>query len=353
MAFSPLAALDADLQKVDSRIIFNDDCASATVIQYVYWSVSDGEMHGFYFTGVDGDFSFNPDECVFRTENEEIPLELKRINSSKYDVVLSGNRSFSGNGLFILNYNVDFLGSGFTGLSQNPVAETGTEMKKTRELFYFDWALPAWDQSMESRTTEVILPVEVPASYGNSGNSTDSFMKKTGFFTEERISLENKIDWYTVSGIDGINRLCIRFFQENIPPDKSHELKFYLYPDQLGIDVTEYNLTYNESIPAKAGESRTTFIAFVIVFVIIIAALVLYFFKLRKFSFYSERLENYYWAGDSWEPPVISCGTNFKKGKIAENLNPVEILLLLGVELRQVLAVLLEGLEDRAVIKVL
>lgn len=132
MAFSPLAALDADLQKVDSRIIFDDDCASATVIQYVYWSVSDGEMHGFYFTGVDGDFSFNPDECVFRTENEEIPLELKRINSSKYDVVLSGNRSFSGNGLFILNYNVDFLGSGFTGLSQNPVAEAGTEMKKNK-----------------------------------------------------------------------------------------------------------------------------------------------------------------------------------------------------------------------------
>ena len=158
MAFTPLAALDADLQKVDSRIIFDDDCATATVIQYVYWSVSDGEMHGFYFTGVDGDFSFNPDECVFRTENEEIPLELKRINSSKYDVVLSGNRSFSGNGLFILNYNVGFLGSGFTGLSQNPVAETGTEMKKTSQLFYFDWALPAWDQSMESRTTEVILP---------------------------------------------------------------------------------------------------------------------------------------------------------------------------------------------------
>ena len=99
---------------------------------------------------------------------------------------------------------MDFLGSGFTGLSQNPVAETGTEMKKTRELFYFDWALPAWDQSMESRTTEVILPVEVPASYGNSGNSTDSFMKKTGFFTEERISLENKI----------VLSICIRILTE-------------------------------------------------------------------------------------------------------------------------------------------
>ena len=61
-----------------------------------------------------------------------------------------------------------------------------------------------------------------------------------------------------------------------------------------------------------------------------------------------EKVEGIKWAGDNWIPPKLFAGTYAVKGKIAEDLHPVEVALLLEMPLQKVVGIMLEGLKRRA-----
>jgi hypothetical protein len=184
----PLFALRARLVSTDTTVVYQSD-GTADIMVQTDWQVTDGDMHGFYFQGEEASFDFNTAQCWFENldGNERIPLSIQAAGSGRYDVVLAGGRAFSGKGLFVLTYHADFRSANMTGLTR---AQNGV-------FFYFDWAAAQWDDSMESRTTRIVLPIAVPATSSTesagaiSGGSESQFIHDIGLLTERETTRQN------------------------------------------------------------------------------------------------------------------------------------------------------------------
>ncbi|TXT41726.1 MAG: hypothetical protein FD137_2652, partial [Spirochaetes bacterium] len=81
--------------------------------------------------------------------------------------------------------------------------------------------------------------------------------------------------------------------------------------------------------------------------------MVLYARKLGGYGKKAALVKDLSWAGDTWIPPKLFSGTYQVKGKVAENLHPIQVALLLELPLARVVALILEGLKSQGIAEVL
>lgn len=91
----------------------------------------------------------------------------------------------------------------------------------------------------------------------------------------------------------------------------------------------------------------------IIVFGALIAiSLLVYVNKSKKYAEIKKALQEFAWAGDSWDPPKLIRGTFQISGKINKELHPVETTLLLEFTLPQITAIMIEGLQKQGIIDI-
>jgi hypothetical protein len=361
-----LGALDARARSVETTVVYRRD-GSADITQRSEWIVSEGEMHAFTFQGETAKMKFDPERCWADIGgNQRVPLEIKRLGPGKYDVALAGGAGFSGAAYFVLSYRAGLAEAGMAGLTAVPPGGQASE----GTYFYFDWAPADWEYPLESRTTLVVLPITVPASAENniaangvsggpvSGDGIDPFIAGLGLYTEEYVNQQNSIDWLPVKGEDGENYLALRFYQKNLRPKASQRIQFYLYAgnpavtEGLGLDALAAG---GRTRPAGGKDGASGTDRFWPFGLAAAAALGLWAYrqKLKGFEKNSAALEELAWAGDQWEPPAIAAGSYQIPGKVAENLHPVEVALLLNLELSSVVSIILDTLSAEHLIEVM
>jgi len=195
-----LSALNAELNSTEITLVLRTD-GKADVYYTLDWSASGGEMHGFYFEGEAAEIVFNPDSCYADLPGGvRWPLEIKDLGGTKYDVILSEGKGFSGNAFYYLAYGADLSGSGLLGKTVSP--ELG-------ELIYIHWAPVVFEYPMGHRTVSVVLPVEV-----ENGTLTQEYVDGLPFYTESFVNDQNKIDYFGTEGYDGKHYLTVRFHQD-------------------------------------------------------------------------------------------------------------------------------------------
>ena len=207
-------SLNADLRSVEIDLVLRTD-GKADLFYTLDWSARGGQMHGFYFEGMEGEPVFNLQRCFADlSSGVRVPLEIKKIDSHKFDVILENGKGFSGSALYKLNYGSDLLGSGNIG---------DTESQTSGKLFFFDWAPVTWDEPLEHRTVRIVLPIQVASDHIDK-----SFLESISFLTEKYVNSENKIDYYGTKGDDGRYYCTLRFHQINVPAQVTQRLQFYI-----------------------------------------------------------------------------------------------------------------------------
>jgi hypothetical protein len=344
-------ATSVTLNSVEMDVVVRPD-GKADFYESMDWQASGGQMHGFYFQGAAVRPVFNPDQCYADLAgNVRVGLSITDLGSGKYDVVLAGGRAFSGQAMYFLNYGGDLAGPGRMGW---------TKSTDYGELFYFDWAAEQWDYPMGHRTIRIELPIVVPGEKVEQETLTQA-----GFRTEPYVNKENGIDAYGAKGSDGKYYLTLRFHQENLPAYQTQRLQFYLnraaIPMAAGVLVESTSTapgagaaagTTGETAAAVPRASAGPIAASVTLLVLLALVLLLYVLKTRGYGKTLEKVEGIKWAGDNWIPPKLFAGTYTVKGKIAEDLHPVEVALLLEWPLQKVVAIMLEGLKRQGIIDV-
>lgn len=315
--------LEAKIVSVDTALVYRSD-GTADVTVKTSWNVSSGFMHAFYFDGEKAALTFNNQLCWAEGlsksgRNERLPLEITKLSSSKYDVVITEGNGITGTVYFVLTYRAELASSGMVGLTQF-VNKEGVN----QNLFYFNWAPVDWDDALVSRTTHIVLPLRVPSGTSTlsqgavSGGSEMSFIKDIGLMTEVNTTRSNKlIDWYGAPGNDGNQYFAIRFYQENVKPASSQPIQFYINADNASVTsqvLSESAVLSDVSDTFKKGQWDESFgydgssslslsipafsiLASIIVFSGGLFFLILYKKKREGFSSATALLEDISWAG--------------------------------------------------------
>ncbi|NLJ45984.1 MAG: hypothetical protein GX430_05430, partial [Treponema sp.] len=223
LASAAAAALESRVATVDVTVSLRPD-GKATVFYRLEWVVSSGTLGGFYFQGE----SFAP---VWDRERcwADLPggvragLEIKDLGGGRYDVLLAGGRRTGGTSFWNLTYGGDFAAADLVGRTTSP--EFG-------DLVRISWAPVEWDQTLDSRTVRIVLPVTVPGPA-----LSDSEKRAIPMRTEGYVNRENRIDYYGSPGSDGRHYLTLLFFQEKVPVRGSQELVLYFPADYLRMDL--------------------------------------------------------------------------------------------------------------------
>ncbi|MCE5255359.1 MAG: DUF2207 domain-containing protein, partial [Spirochaetaceae bacterium] len=354
-------ALSTSLNSTDITLVLRTD-GKADIYYSLEWQASGGEMHGFYFQGEAFKPVWDNEGCYADLPNgKRIPLDIKNIGEGKYDIVLAGGLGFSGTAYYFLHYAGDFAAAGLVGTTTS--ADHG-------ELLYFDWAPVEWDSPMNSRTVHIVLPVKVEGE-----KLTDTEREAVPMLTEKSVNDENKIDYYGSEGTDGYY-LTIRFYQSEVQTGQTQRLQLYFPKDYVPISGA---LTQRAGAGPGGGESgngaaagyggssdssggysgpsgldyaRRPLVAFIVFGVLIALALWLYVARLRRYNKRAAIIKGIAWAGDSWIPPKLYTGTYQVPGKVAENLHPAEVAVLLELPLVRIVAIMLEGLKAQGIIEV-
>ncbi|HPS84503.1 MAG TPA: hypothetical protein PLA88_09315, partial [Bacteroidales bacterium] len=110
------------------------------VIGYcVRYSVIEGELHGFYFSGLDRleIASFSDKNYAIDKYNNKYGLSITDMGDGKYDIVLADGKGIgSGYVTYFFWFETNFATAGYLGT---------TTSADGKNLVFFDWAPTEWD----------------------------------------------------------------------------------------------------------------------------------------------------------------------------------------------------------------
>ena len=165
------------LQFVETEVILFPD-GKASVEYVVRYAVTSGEFHGFYFEGFDRLIPHFDKEnaSAIDSEGNTYGLDIKRVNSTLYDIVLENGRGVSsGYVTYRFRFAANMLQAGY-------LASTTTA--DGQELVVFNWAPTQWDQPLEHYTVKVIYPFEYTSIYTDR-RYIEAELLARGFATEK------------------------------------------------------------------------------------------------------------------------------------------------------------------------
>ena len=142
----------------------------------------------------------------------------------------------------------------------------------------------------------------------------------------------------------------MRFHQDNVPAYRTQELQLYFPADYIPSDkdLAEKDLDdllsgnkYTDTADSDSGNKReyrpkpepkkqvTAYSAIPFIFLVALG-IFLYIRKTKRYAKIVAVAEGIAWAGDDWVAPQIVSGSFAVPGKIAKDLHPVEVAILLS-----------------------
>lgn len=205
-------ALDAQLDEVDVTVVLRGD-GTAGVFYELTWTVSAGELHGFYFEGMAVEPVFVQENCYALLDGKTtVPLEIKKLAEKYYDVVLTGGRSFSGNGRFYLHYTGDMAAAGSIRKSADTAGIA---------YYHFDWSPVRWAAPVNVRIVQIVFPMEVKGE-----RIKKEFLQKIDLTIMPETKRENAITYVGTKGDNGKYLLTVQFRQVDISPYQVQHIEF-------------------------------------------------------------------------------------------------------------------------------
>ncbi|MGD9493629.1 MAG: hypothetical protein AB7V36_09785 [Bacteroidales bacterium] len=133
------------------------------VIGYcVRYTVVEGELHGFYFSGLDRleIESFSDKNYAIDKNGNRFDLSISNVGGKKYDIVLANGKGIgSGYVTYFFWFETNFSSAGYLGTT---TSENG------KNLVYFDWAPTEWDSDatgMHHYTLKILTPFKPSFSF--------------------------------------------------------------------------------------------------------------------------------------------------------------------------------------------
>ncbi|MFC2168024.1 DUF2207 domain-containing protein, partial [Acidobacteriota bacterium] len=339
---------EGKLQFVETEVRLLPD-GKASVEYVVRYQVVSGEFHGFYFEGFDKLIPYfdNQNASAVDSQGNTYDLDIKKIRTGFYDIVLDkGEAVSSGFITYRFRFSADMLAAGY-------LAETLTAEGKN--LIVFSWSPSSWDQSLEHATVLVIYPINLNSEQ-TGREDLEAVLLKRGFATEEWMNREYLIDYrsYTVGEKQHVGVLL---HKENTP-------KMYDFRIQQYIDADVFSGITDKPAPVhalpqplqivekrvKKNSSRLILGGGLIV--LLLASVFAFSRKHRSMVRAQSELDQVQWIRENWEPPKIELASFRKPGKIAQDLDPIEAGMFIGVPYKQIFSTVLSQLIQRDCLKV-
>jgi len=208
---------------VESEVILDKD-GKAQVSYTVRWTGTGGQLHGFYFEGFQETPVFDSAKA-YAVDNagRRYGLDIKRLSSTKYDIVLANGEAFSnGEITYFFRYACDLQASG--NLTQT--------IADGRKLAVFNWSPVQWDDALEHEALVVRYPVELA-----SAKVDDAVLAKLNFRTEKFVNERYMIDYPTVANAAGKHIFSTRFFRKNLDSRYHFQVQVYLDAAPFALDT--------------------------------------------------------------------------------------------------------------------
>ena len=300
------------------------------VVYKIRWQVNSGQMHGFYFEGLDRatpEFSLAGSNAL-DDRGRRYPLDITEVSAGKYDVVLANGRGIGpGEVTYIVVYKTDLSGAGMLDYTDSEFGR----------LVVFNWAPVEWDQPLEHQTVYLHYPIPV-----DGREVTQERLQQVGFRTERFVNERYLISYYGQE-YAGKHWLTVRFHRNDIPPRYNMRIQTYVidkfFPDlHTGESGSEPPIPGGREIDEPGGLNPVGVVfAFVLGAALVAVGVLLVRAKYVAYSAAAAEMDNIRWDRADWAPPKIKVSSFRQEGKIAD-LHPIEAAFLLDIPVNKILA---------------
>lgn len=274
-------------------------------------------------------------------------------------------------------------------IDQQLVGKTTDDSGK--QLYFFHWNPVSWDNALQYIDIYMTLPIvlESAAISGKSEKagiynvSDDAFYKFMGYRRSDDMDAGNRNEAIILTTksinqnyrIDVVGKPCdsntcltLHFYRENVPRRAKHDLLFYVKTDSIVFDPSavsqmktftssdeHYPYTPDNATgygPDSGVLALTKWSTSLLIGIITVAA---FLWMLRSMRSKREetqaaldKLSRYNGVLDEiWEAPQLQVGSYSTKNKIAKSLHPIEVGLLLGLSLEQIIGMFVQAIADQ------
>lgn len=355
----------------------------ADLIYKIRYSVSNFDLHGFYFQGTGAVLPvFKYDECrAVADDGRSFGLSIRRLADGRYDVVLANGAAFrNGEITYTLRYACDLARAGFLGRTQSQFGD----------LVYLNWAPVEWDTALEHMTVMVHYPIAVEGK-----EVAPELLQKVGFRTEPFMNQQYSIDYYGQPDDSGRYWLTVRVHAKSPGPQYHMQIKQYVSAQAFPLAAAAVSRPTPAATPRQAtvpaespfpqpsmtprspvtpqpwrpqprtvsgtspGFRRQPYSSFGPLWailalggVMIAVGVIVMALKHVSVARAADSVGNIRWERDDWVAPKLQVSTFRKTGKVAEDLDNVEAGVLLEVPFGEVLVVMFRDLARRGFVEI-
>ncbi len=348
---------------VDVNVAYTGE---ALVVNTVQWNVISGKMTKMTFMNPaikDPSFQNGSLYAEHEDSDQRVPLSLETINSTTWKFAADPKMPV-GTSYWHFAYSGNLV-------SQKLVGKTKSDDGK--ELVFFHWNPVDWDANLKYRNVSMTIPVALseselvaatPDDQGHYLVSDDAFYKYMGYkrsdgmdsgdagnaviLTEKSLNERCKLDVFgkKIPGNDTIY-LTLRVYQPDVKAQESLDLLFYVPRDRIAFSAEAF-----ENMTDQDGGSVNSLLIGAASGAIVAAIFLLYARSAAKRRKEYEKAcekvaQNESILDDIWEAPQLQVGGYAVKGKIAKNLHPFEVGLLIGLSVEDCIGMIAQALADQ------
>lgn len=346
------AASIANLGFVETDVILLTD-GNAIVTYTVRYDLLPGKtMLAFTLEGFDrlNPVFDNENSWVITDDNNSHKIDIVNLGGGRYDIINGNEERLGGQYLtYKIRFYADMASAGYLAR---------TTSKDGVNLAVFNWAPVQWDKPMDHYTVTINYPLSFPNESGTR-EEIEQFLIDNHFATEKWMNEEYKID-YRVVTLDNSSRIQVLLHKDK--PKAKFKFQIQQYIGENIFDLTgnsgnsaeiddDYNIpnrnNYNNqwdrpnSQVYETSFKKVLLIGLGVLFIFVVAASSKKRFSVSKAQ---KDLEEVNWARTDWEPPKLEIASFRKDGKVAEDLDPIEVALFMGTSYKTILSAILSKL---------
>lgn len=377
------AKLVVDTDSVEIHVSVGS--SGRTVVQdTVTWRVKEGLMTAMKFENpAIRNPEFIPGSLYVEHASQKTRVPLKLIPLGKQSWEFEANPKMPiGKSYWNFSYEGNLI-------DQKLIGKTSDDSGK--QLYFFHWNPVSWDNRLQYINIYMTLPIVLdPADIsGKSGRagiynvSDDAFYKFMGYRRSDDMDSGNSNEAIILTTksinqkyrIDVVGKPCdsnacltLHFYQENVPKKEKHDLLFYVKANSIAFDPSAVS-QMDTSTPSPAhypyspdeadayepdpiALELTKWLTSLLVGIITVAVFlsILRNMKSKREGTQNalDKLAKYSGILDEiWEAPQLQVGSYNTRNKIAKSLHPIEVGLLLGLSLEQIVGMFVQAIADQ------
>ena len=372
------AQLVAEARSVEVHVVV-ESSGHTVVSDTVEWQVSSGQMTAMAFQNPairNPSFIAGSLFAEHASQSGRVPLKVIETRSQEWEFEANPKMP-PGTSYWQFSYEGNLINQGLVGKTTN---DAGTN------LYYFHWNPVDWDYALRYRDIYMTLPIVIApnevAEQTDKANiyrvSDDTFYKFMGYrrsdgmnagnentaivLTTPSINQRCKIDVVGKRFVNSNNTyLTLHFTQFDVSKREKLDLLFYVKSDSVSFDpsaaavmkTTNYDDVKNAGISdVPIGYTIAQWLTSILTGFAAAGTILLVARRTaRKRKKTEEALEklaqNEGILDAVWEAPQLQVGGYGTEGKIARSLHPIEVGLLLGLSIDQIIGMFVQALADQ------